>query len=197
MIGETRCQQRRCIIVGSALGVELPKQKPGDLIIAANGGAAVARDTGRKVDVLVTTSHLFAATNRTDRTTLDMLKDLNVESMWVDTKNGSLTQMRVHAMAHNVEAKEYVDVNPFLRDKITTEAVGTSMWVSTGIWAACLAVVSRASHVQLCGISMRNGHRGMVWDSAPRFHLKEDRECLRLLGPMGVEMPTELMESVI
>lgn len=190
------CTGRRCIVVGSAPGVELPKAEHNDVILAANGGAAVVRAAGREVDVLVTTSHLFAGTTELDRATLESLRDLRVGSAWVDTKNGLLTHMRVQAMDYALEAKDYINVTPHLRNKIAEEALGFTRWMSTGVWAACLAVASRASNVVLCGVSMQAGHAGMPWDHQARHHMNEDAVCLRALGPLGVEMPFELVEAV-
>lgn len=197
MIGEQLCSRRRCIVVGSAPGVELPKREHHDIVIGANGGAAIARAAGREVDLLVTTAHLFNRTTKVDEAIAQSLEGLTVSSCWVDTKNGSLTQTRVRFMELELEAKAYVDVNSLIRNKVIYEAIGENLWVSTGVWAACLAVVSGASHVVLCGISMHNGHTGMNWDHGARHHKQEDASALRALGPLGVEMPAELVEGVI
>lgn len=182
---ETRCTGRRCIIVGSAPGVRLPEHQEGDCYVAANGGARIAHDAGRPVDVLCTTVYLFrpSPVTRAEEATIQSLFALSrVGSVWIDTTAGPAENVIFGLGTLGIEWQTACALNPpETRERIVAGIVGSEFRVSTGVFAACLAIASGASEVVLCGISLGPGHGGMPWDNARRDHVVEDRAALAVL----------------
>jgi len=147
-------------------------------MIGANGGAGLAGG----VDILCTTAHLFRP-RRTDQenATLRLLTELNFRSVWIDTKNGPAAAVENGLYLRRSSWMRMYSVPPAARDEVVHHACGEALWVSTGVWALCLALASGAASVITAGISLDQGHEGMPWDEAPRGHRTEDQECLRLL----------------
>jgi hypothetical protein len=185
---------RPCLIVGSAPGVRVPAASAGvsQVVIGANAGAAVAQRQGRRVQLLATTSHLFrtAGASRSELHTRRRLKGMRFDVTWVDEKNG-----RWSHQSSGIEPGRIRRVSQRLRSHIVKTACGRELWVSTGVFAACLAVASGASSVELVGVSLMNGHHGMANDSDPRFHVAEDAACLRALSD-SVHLPEDLRRAV-
>jgi len=178
MMTEPLCYRKRCLIVGSAPALEIPDLDYG-CVIGANGGAAIAASHGLDVDCLVTTSYLFRGEDISDpeSRTIELLRGLTVQHIWVDTKSGPL-EWATDALADlSVSWQEAYAVDADARNEVVRESSGKELWVSSGIWAACLALASGAAHVYLSGISLQNGHYGMT-DSAIRNHVAQDRICL-------------------
>ena len=174
---EPLCHGRHVIVVGSAPGAVLPPYQDREVVIGANGGAAVARQLGRMVDVLVTTSHLFRRdASASEWFTQQSLSGLRVASMWVDIKNGPMLS------SFEVIGDRIQTVNPIQRSRIVRDACGSDLWVSTGLFAICLALVSGALSVEIAGISLHAGHAGQPRDRSPRHHVAEDSECLHLFS---------------
>lgn len=194
---EPLCKGRRCLVVGSAPGVALPEPVAGELVMGANGGAAIARDAGRTVDVLLTTAHLFRATpSPVEAATIESLRGLEFRSVWVDTRNGPGLRAAWGLNAIGSRGDRLVQVSPGDRSSVVLGAIGADIWVSTGVWAACLAMVSGALEVELAGVSLARGHEGMPDDTAPRDHVVEDAQALYLLVERGVRVPANLREAV-
>lgn len=176
-LAEPICLGRRCLVVGSAPGTMLPKSGL-DVVIGANGGAAIARAAGLDVHILATTSHLFRdGLAAEEQATVDSLRDLSVEALWLDTKNAPAWEVAQRWPALGINANRVCAVPPALRERVATEAVGFSRWVSTGVWAACLALASGAESVAIAGIS------GEARDHAP-----QDAEVLAALEARGAEV---------
>jgi hypothetical protein len=172
---EPLCKDSVCLVVGSAPNFRQPSIIP-DVTIGANGGASLVES-----DILCTTSHLFRrACSDRERKTRDGLSSRYFHSVWLDAKcppgAGALNSMASDGICHS---RAHV-VMPEDRSELVTRACGKSLWVSTGVWAICLAVVSDALVVTVTGISLGHGHFDENED-APRFHTSEDRECLNLL----------------
>ena len=186
---EPICRGRRCIVVGSAPNLVMPTARISDVVIGANGGASLAR---RPVDVLATTSYLFRAngSTRAERETKELMRGLNVVSIWVDEKTGPATPAIDQLKELGCTWRHLYRVSPKARESVVVAATGQahSHWVSTGVWAACLAVVSGATSVIVVGVSLAPGHIGMSWDRAPRHHADEDGITLYLLKAKGVEV---------
>lgn len=190
---EPRCTGRRCVVVGSAPGVRLPEHREGDCYVAANGAARVLHDHLRPVDVLCTTAYLFRLppVTKAEEATINSLFALSrVGSVWVDTTAGPAEAV-VSALGRlGIQWDTAWGFNPpGTRERVVAGIVGSELRVSTGIFAACLAIASGASEVVLCGISLEPGHEGMPWDEAPRDHVTEDRQALAaLFGRENVRM---------
>lgn len=194
---EPLCRGRRCIVVGSAPGVTLPDPEPGDLILGANGGAAIARDSGRKVHVLCATAYLFRAEcSRQEFATLEALRGLSVQSLWIDETDGSAIEAQRRARGLGITYRSARGVHPEDRARLVETVAGDPLRVSTGVFAACLAAASGASEVVLCGINpWHGGHEGMPWDRAPRDHVQEDGKALEAMGLLGwVDEMAEVIE---
>lgn len=182
---EPRCTGRRTVIVGSAPGVRLPEHREGDCYVAANGAARIVHDAGRPVDVFCTTAYLFrpSPVTRAEAETLRSLFALSrVGSVWIDTTAGPPNLISDGLRKLGIEWEIVYALNPpETRERIVAGIVGSELRVSTGVFAACLAVASGASEVVLCGISLSAGHAGMPWDEARRDHVEEDRAALAAL----------------
>lgn len=177
LLAEPACRGQLCLVVGSAPGAALPESSF-DVVIGANGGAAIARAAGLDVRVLATTAHLFRnGLTAEEQATLDSLRDLSVEALWLDTKNAPAWEVAQRWPALGLSADRLCAVPPVLRERVATEAVGFSRWVSTGVWAACLALASGAKSVTLAGIS-----------GQARDHADQDAEVLAALEARGVEV---------
>lgn len=147
---EPLCKGKHCVVVGSAPGVNMSAVSDLDaVVIAANGAAKSIIDSNRSVDVLCTTSHLFRDNLSTDEmASIESLRNINVKSLWVDTKNGDTPPSMSTITADNVYR-----VPPTLREHITSKVIGKPLWISTGVWAVCLALYSGASKVTTVGIT--------------------------------------------
>lgn len=184
---EPLCRGHQCIVVGSAPGVTLPDPEPGDVILGANGGAAIARNAGREVHVLCTTAYLFRpGASRQELATLAELRDLSVESLWIDETDGSAIEAQRRARFFGITWKRARGVHPDDRARLVESVVGEPLRVSTGVFAASLAVASGASEIVVCGVDPSlHGHEGMSWDQAQRDHAIEDAVALTSLRTSG------------
>lgn len=171
---------RRCIIVGSAPGLRLPHAKSGDIILGANSGAPIAREQGRDVYGLLTTSYLFLHQNKAhDHITLASLAGLEVDTIWLDIRGGGEPRIRNALKNLHIQYRCLIEVEHAERRRLLSSCGAAPTWVSTGVWAACLALASDASEVIVAGVSLRRGYFDQPWDRARRWHMDEDRQCLR------------------
>jgi len=173
MLIEPLCKDRECLVVGSApcvvddierlaYGAKLSSEM---LVIGANGGAKIIYNQIGRCDVLATTSHLFQQRLPHERDTVKQLEGLEFQSVWVDTKSGSC-QLPFEVTPHYV--------SPGYRSRVIDIACGLTEWVSTGVWALCLAKVSGAARLLYAGIAPHiNGHYGMM-NNAGRDHSNAD-----------------------
>ncbi len=185
MLFEALCEDEHCLIVGSAPGVTIPDSDFG-CVIGVNGGAAIARDKGLQVDVLVTTSHLFRGGDLPpiEQWTIDTMSNLQVDHVWADTKNGPLGLVEEGCDEHNISYLDLFEVTPEQRSEVIMDAIGVDLWISSGIWAVCLALSGGSASVKIAGISLINGHHGAKNDMTPRHHVLQDGQCLDILRTM-------------
>lgn len=197
-MGERRLAGHHCRVIGSAPDAKIPALNPGDTVVVANGGAALAVAMGIPVDVLATTSYLLTArdTSESAALTLDSMRGMVARALWVDTKCGPVSA----ADLDRCDVRYYDElrrVSPDLRSRIVRAAIGHDLWVSTGVFAACLAVASGASGVSIYGVSLSPGHAGQPESiGARRDHVHEDRAALRILISLGVRVPAALEREV-
>lgn len=176
MLTEDLCKSKTCLVVGSAPNFAMPKA-PYDVYIVANGAAALVDG-----DILVTTSHLFRdGCTSQESSTRKSMAGRSFTSVWLDTKcgNGELAE-RVMQDRYNITWSEIKFVDESGRMEVVRSACGQALWVSSGVWAVCLAVVSSARIVCVAGVSLSHGHYSRT-DDCVRHHVNEDRECLRRL----------------
>lgn len=203
----------RYLIVGSAPNLRLDQSHfTNHKIIAANGALSILWYQARvPVDYLCTTTHLY----RDDATTEEIATRLGINqaaryakayvsqglTTYVDMKNNPEVLHRVPG--------EKVRVYPEDREEIVLAALDVAqspifhryegrssdyLRVSTGVWAACLAVAAGSPSVLITGIDPDSqGHWGA--DSGPgglpRDHVEEDKAVLKVLIDNGlVEMVT-------
>ena len=177
LITEQMCNGKRCIVVGSAPGACLPKQQSGDVVMGANGGAAIARKSGRDVDIFCTVASLFFdGISRKDRATLKSLGGVSSRVAYVHVQRQEPSP-DLSNFGIAVQNSHYLTKKQKLQ--IIESACGLPLRVSTGIFAVCLAVASKAACVEVAGFSFSDGHEGMPWDNARRDHIAEDDACLR------------------
>lgn len=197
-IGDRRLAHRHCRVIGSAPDTDIPAPSPNVAVVAANGGAALALKAGFNIDVLATTSYLLRGMDPSASAalTLQSMRGIYARSLWVDTKCGPIGAVDLD----RCDIRYYDElrcVSPDLRSRIVRAAIASDLWVSTGIFAACLAVVSGASRVSLHGVSLSPGHAGQP-ASVPsrRDHVDEDRAALRILFSRGVRVSPALAREV-
>lgn len=182
---EPLCAGKRVLIVGSAPDYQFPCRSEYDVVIGANGGAAIAwRDLGG-CDILCTTTHLFRAfpVSPAEKQTREDMRGLQVLSTWLDTKNGPFESEPFDIAQMYLGALNEVPMRN--RNLVVIMATGDTKydtWVSTGVWAACLARNSGASQIHLSGISCKDGHAGMEFDDAERHHTDTDIRVVRSLS---------------
>lgn len=175
---EVLCRQRPCHVIGSAKGVEVPSVSPGMVVIGANGGASIARNAGLRVDVLCTTSYLFRkGRSESEQCTVDSMRGLHVRALYLDVQCGympGLDEFDIRADMTNI-------VPQACRRSVTESACGAPYWVSTGVWAVCLAAVSGARSITVRGVSLTQGHSNIPdkIDTVHRDHVDADAACLR------------------
>ncbi len=181
MLTEPLCKDRDCLIVGSAPGVWFPPNT-GQLVIGANGGAALARDAGFDVGVLCTTSYLYRNdASDSDIRTREAMLGLQVISVWLDVKHDHWKDF-VFWNHSGISYSVFASVDPDYRENVISKACNdVPLWPSTGVWAACLAVVSGPRTITITGIGLSTGHEGMPNDNEPRYHVEEDRAVLEVL----------------
>lgn len=189
---ENLAKRPRVLIVGSAPGLHLPSPIDGEFVIAANGGAAIAARAGYAVDALCTTTYLFRdGRSKAEQATIDSLSGLRIGTVLVDDMDGSTqtVMMRLHAAGVSVRHGGIV-VTPQDRKALTQRVLGTPLRISTGVWAACLAVDAGSRRVLITGINPNAiGHQNIPWDKARRDHVVEDYDALvRLQGLYGVQV---------
>lgn len=191
MLTESACAGKTCLVAGSAPNFAMPKA-PYDVSIVANGAAEFVDG-----DILVTTSHLFrdGCTNE-EASTRRSMSGRSFMSVWLDMKcgNGELAA-RVMQDRYDITWDRITFVDEPSRMEIVRSACGQALWVSSGVWAICLAAVSLARIVRVVGVSLSNGHYGSTDDCA-RHHVDEDRECLRRLCSGNVIVNDVLWQQI-
>lgn len=182
---EQCCVDRNVLVVGSGPNYDrdLCSQQASDSVsIVANQAAQLYHSaTKREADVLCTTAHLYKQSLK-DRNEFEIRQSLvarRFESIWLDTKNASFDEASWFLDQDLVHANKLNNCAPWTRASIVFNACGADLWVSTGVFAVCLALHSRATIVRTNGISLANGHA--VGDDQPRMHVNEDRQCLQRL----------------
>ena len=185
MILEPICEGRKCLVVGSAPGLQLPNMSSYEVVIGANGGAGF---TPHDPQILVTTSHLYRGqvTNQELSTQRRIASVNHFESIWVD---GVDSYVKVGLKSWSVGYERLRGTGESARLEMIQRATRLEHpgRVSTGIWAISIAVISSAFQVDYCGIEpSRNGHEDMSWDHAPRDHSEPDKIALDALQAKGV-----------
>ncbi len=198
MLTEPACRGRKCLVVGSSPRVreDLIGHSGVDraVIIGVNGGGRIALDMIGRLDVLVTTSHLFQGRLPHERETVDSIKGIYAGALWVDEKSGrfdagmsGLTYGRITRI-DRISRDWVVFRSSGFGSPVDRRADGDSIaplnWVSSGVWAICLAKLSGASDIKVAGISSQNGHYG-IGGSHTRGHLDQDT---RVMAKMGYEL---------
>jgi len=174
--GEAAMRGKHVLVVGSAPGVLVPEW--GDYVIGANAGARIAVDAGRKLDAIATTSYLLRDMDARPSAALSLaaMRGLVAPVLWVDELCGPLGAADLDR--RDVRYTSHVrHLRTEARAAIVASATGSALWVSTGVFAACLAVVSGARHVTLTGINPDSG--------GTRDHVDADRTAL---AAMNVEV---------
>lgn len=182
---EPFCLGQRVLVVGSAPGLALPPVTAYDVALGANGGAAILREAGRRVEALITTTYLFREdASSSELATRARLRGLEVPIVWFDEKGGEAPSLSVLEQDHGILALGRVRVNPEQREAVVKRAIDENPWVSTGVWAALLASVSGARSITLVGVNpgSRGGHHGSADDGTTRMHREEDARALDLLS---------------
>lgn len=179
LLGTVR--NKECAIVGSSPDVIVPSNI--NYIIGANGGAGI-----KGADILATTAYLFRGkVSKSEASTLDVLRGLKVHTIVVDTKDGKKEAVIDGCKKFNIRYQHIVSIGPTERNDIIFKASGLNLGkgpvynrVSTGVFAACLALISGAAYIVLCGISFHNGY-SYNREMPQRQHVPADLACIKAL----------------
>ncbi len=165
------CKGNKCIVVGSAPNLKLPKQQDGDIIIGANGGAGIAKQSGLKVSIFCTTKHLFRkSATKQEEESRKIVKGLSVSFTYLHSKNDEKIQLS----DFNISSETVYSINDEERLKLIESICGFPLRVSTGVFAVAIALLHGAKSVEMVGFSLDIGHFNMPWDKAIRDHIGED-----------------------
>ena len=167
----------------------------------ANAGIRYADSIHRHASVLATTSYLFRtappapptpapptptthhpslAKDDGEQRSLAMMQGVSVSALWLDTQCGPAEPAEDAMAAIGLSWGQLTAVSPRARSTVTVAATGIAdcpLWVSTGVWLVCLAVVSGASSVVTYGITGQS-----------RDHSGADTRALDALRRLGVEV---------
>ena len=204
MLTERLCSGARCVVVGSAPCVDVNVVKPGDTIIGANGGVALAPFC----QVFVTTSHLF----RDDALPSELA---TVKSILSHKRHGSFSSCWVYEdmipfhvvfkalSSAGISLGRIYTLNSSARSYTIKRVLnGCSPRVSTGVWCVLLALGSGAREVEVTGVSLITNEHVNVDDTLPappRDHVHEDAQALDqllTLYPSRVIVTPELQAQV-
>jgi hypothetical protein len=192
---------KACTILGSAPNPVLPKRT--ECVCAANGGVVLAPViSDRVVDVLATTSYLFRPNpSEVDRHTLAQMSGREVDTLLVGTKDGPMQRVIDGCKQMYLKYNRVIEITPEIRARVVLGASGMPLgdgvtpWrVSTGVFLACLAVVSGAARVVLSGVSLMPGYVYLPGAAVHRDHVPADEQCLRAMTSKLMTTQTELME---
>ena len=190
---EKLCKGKRCIVVGSAPSANLSTIGFGDVVIGANGGAAIAQQHGHTVSIFCTTRWLLQKENltpqemtartRQEMATRKILSGLSVSATYVTNGDGA----DVNADADidfddcNIDAGVVHSISYSAKERMVKCVCGFPLCISTGLFGVCLAILGGASSVEMVGFSLGRGHFNMPWDTASRSHVLEDAAFLSAL----------------
>ncbi len=171
LIIERLCKGNKCIVVGSAPNLKLPKRQDGDIIIGANGGGGIAQQFGLKVSIFCTTKYLFRKNpTKQEKATCKILKELSVSFTYLHGKNDE----KIELSDFNISSETVYSINDEEKLKLIESVCGFPLRVSTGVFAVAIALLHGAKSVELVGFSLDIGHFGMQCDKIPRDHISED-----------------------
>ncbi len=171
---------KRCIVVGSAPGVRVPKKQDGDVVIAVNSGAVVAQKSGRGVDVFCTTAALFNEKDNRNMQIRAGIQDFSVSLAYIYWYYGE----KISLSDFGISAKTTHWISKSEREQIIKNVCGFALRVSSGLFAVCIAILSGAASVEMVGFSLTDyGHANLPSDSLEfRDHVAEDTAFLIALA---------------
>lgn len=176
------------LIVGSAPDIKLPLQRDYDLVVVANGGAALAHAGGLTLDVLVTTAYLLTAQTPYNSFVMAGWRGLTVPEVIVDEFGAETDEVRLRATG--LVYADLKRVSRVLRGMLIAYAVGTqnvgngkteALRCSTGVLAACLAASRGATEITVAGFSRMNGHVGNTRQHENGAHHAADDAVMSIL----------------
>ena len=184
VVGESLCKGKRCVVVGSGanaahqllialdqLSESLQPDMDDVVFVGANGGGRIAHSIIHRCDVLCTTSHLFQQRLKSETATVAQLNGLDVRNIWVDVKAGQMDT----SIADCVKWQNFQSVDVDYREKVVYGASKLhDQWISTGVWAVCLALYSGATSCHIAGIELAT--------RSDQLHVEADTRVLSAMG---------------
>lgn len=181
---------RNAIIVGSAPDIKLPTRRDYDLVVVANGGAALAHAGGfERLDVLVTTAYLLKAQTDYNSFVMKGWKKLHATEVIVDEFGTPLSEVEPTLRKTGLTFDKVTGVNARMRGMLIAYAIGTGIGngkeekkrCSTGMVAACLAASRGATDITVVGFSRMNGHVGNTHQHENGAHHLADDAVMNIL----------------
>ena len=166
-------------------------------VYCANGALRIAADAGFTGCTLFThagfpTMELTAHHERL----FGMWRHQGAKRAYVDETDGTTEGMIPFFHQLDMDIPDVVPVSYQERGAIVSLVLGRNLGmgsaytrVSTGVFAACMALHNGADHVVLAGFSLGAGHYGTLAEH-PRYHLLGDVEAFRILAKKGKSSTT-------
>jgi hypothetical protein len=194
-------RDRRCLMIGSAPGMDTPDRQPGDVAICVNGSVHNAGRIGvDDPDATFLVSHIFGRTTRQSRTTYDLLRGRRSRHVFVFTGTLDMDRCLEGVRAADLAYDAIDEISAHERAAIVGAVCGIELGfgklderVSTGITSAICAVWAGAKDVNLCGFSLSGGHSYTKYN-ARRLHVGPDMKFLSLCAELKLPVTTTSVE---
>lgn len=187
----------RCLIIGSAPNITIPKHMPSDKAICINGSPYAASKLGINYpDLTIMSSYTTAHKTEKSKATMPILKDLKTKEVLFIRGSDNEDHARLVLTQAGFEYDRFTTITWFERAAIIGEVCGEELGigkmrnvVSNGIFAAILALWARSDSVIMCGFSLQGGHNYMG-KRLPRDHVDGDTRFYLLAQELGLPIMT-------
>jgi hypothetical protein len=196
-----KLQGSRCLIVGSAPDVVIPKLQLGDRCICVNGSPYAAKHQGiDKPDLTIINGNTTSLKSEKSQATIAIWKGLQTrEILFVETGD---RERHARSVIERVGFRydRFTKISKWERAAIIGEVCGVELGignyderVSNGMFAAILAVWGQASEIVMCGFSFRGGHN-YIKAELPRQHISGDQAFFACAKQRGFPLTTTSVE---
>jgi hypothetical protein len=194
-------QGSRCLVVGSAPNVVVPKPRSGDRCICVNGSPYAAKQGGiDKPDLTIITGNATALKNEHSRATVPVWRGLQTrEVLFVETGD---RERHARSVLDGIDFRydRFSKISKWERAAIIGDVCGVELGignyderVSNGVFGAILALWSNANTVVICGVSFRGGHN-YIDTELPRQHINGDHAFFECADRLGLPISTTSVE---
>lgn len=192
---------RRCLIIGSAPDVAIPRHGPADRFICINGSPYAASQSGINYpDLTIMSSYTTAYQTEKSRATMTILKGLRTKEVLFIKGSDNECHAREVLTEAGFQFDLFTTISWVERAAIIGELCGQELGigkmrnvVSNGVFATILALWARSDNVIMCGFSLQGGHNYMD-KKLPRDHVDGDIRFYLLAKELGLPVMTTSAE---